>query len=112
MARRQSRFINGVPELLILRLLSQDEMYGYQLVRTIRETTQGEFPMGEGVIYPLLHSLEADGFLKTRSEEIKGRMRHYYRLTRKGERRLSELSGEFMRVRDIVTSLLEKPSLA
>ena len=114
MTRKSSLFINGVPELLILRLLSEREMYGYELVREIREVTKGEFPLGEGVIYPLLHGLEADGFLRARSEEVRGRTRHYYRPTRKGVRRLAELTGTFTRVHRIVGALLSdrEPHLA
>lgn len=104
--------MNGVPELLILRLLAEEEMYGYELVRAIHARSDGEFPLGEGVIYPLLHSLESDGLLKTRSEECKGRVRLYYRLTRKGTKRLGELRDEYSRVRDLITSMLERPSLA
>ena len=112
MPRRQARFMNGVPELLLLRLLAEREMYGYELVGAIRERSRGAFPLGEGVIYPLLHSLEADGLLSTRSEPVRGRTRHYYRLTKKGRKRLAELQGEFTRVRDLVTDMLENPSVA
>lgn len=84
-------------------------MYGYELVREIRTRSQGEFPFGEGVIYPILHTLEADGLLDTRSEEFRGRMRHYYTLNRKGTKHLSALREEYSRVSDIVASIMGEP---
>jgi hypothetical protein len=61
--------MNGVPELLILRLLQQDEMYGYEIVQAIRERTGAVIEVGEGVVYPVLHGLEGDGALKARRRE-------------------------------------------
>ena len=59
-------FMSGVPELLILSLLkAREEMYGYEIVAAIGATTGGVVTLKEGVVYPLLHTLEADGLLKT-----------------------------------------------
>ncbi len=52
--------MNGVPELLVLRHLSQEQMYGYELVRAIRRSTGDIISLGEGVIYPTLHALERE----------------------------------------------------
>jgi PadR family transcriptional regulator len=85
-------FMNGVPELLILRLLRKEEMYGYQIVECIRDRTGSVITIGEGVVYPVLHGLERDGALKSRRKTVNGRSRIYYSMTRAGERRLAELS--------------------
>jgi PadR family transcriptional regulator, regulatory protein PadR len=45
-------FMNGVPELLILRLLAHEEMYGYEIVQAIRSRTDAVVAVGEGVVYP------------------------------------------------------------
>ena len=58
--RKDSDFLNGVPELLLLRLLSRRPMYGYELVQAIRLATGGAIAFGEGCIYPILHRLEAE----------------------------------------------------
>ena len=62
MAARETNpnFMNGVPELLILRLLQQEEMYGYEIVQAIRRRTGAVIAVGEGVVYPVLHALERD----------------------------------------------------
>lgn len=85
-------FMNGVPELLILRLLEREEMYGYEIVQAIRERTDAVIAVGEGVVYPVLHGLERDGALKSRRRTVNGRSRIYYSVTAAGRRRLADLS--------------------
>src|SRR5450755_2728028 len=84
--------MNGVPELLILRLLQQGEMYGYEIVQAIRSRSQAVIAVGEGVVYPVLHGLEREGALRSRRRMVGGRSRIYYSVTRSGSRRLAELS--------------------
>ncbi len=83
-------FLNGVPELLILRLLSQRAMYGYELVQTIRLASGNEFEFGEGCVYPILHRLEADKLLKSSEQVVGSRTRIVYETTARGRARLAE----------------------
>jgi len=85
-------FMNGVPELLILRLLQQEEMYGYEIVQAIRNRTDSVIAVGEGVVYPVLHGLERDGALKSRRKTVNSRSRIYYSVTPFGAHRLADLS--------------------
>ena len=105
-------FMSGVPELLLLRLLQQHEMYGYELVRSIRQVTGEAISLGEGVIYPVLHSLERNGALKSKRRSVGGRTRVYYSLTAKGRRRLAQLTDEWRRVQGGITNALEGPGHA
>ena len=112
MAQSNPPFMSGVPELLLLRLLDQQEMYGYELVRSIRSATGEAIKLGEGVIYPVLHSLERNGALKSRRKTVSGRQRVYYSLTRKGRQRLDRLRNEWRRVQSGIASALESPARA
>ena len=56
--RTNPDFLNGVPELLLLRLLARQPMYGYELVQRIRLQSDSALEFGEGCIYPILHRLE------------------------------------------------------
>ncbi len=87
--RTNPDFLNGVPELLILSLLSRRSMYGYELVQAIRRSTEGTLEFGEGCIYPILHRLEAEGLLGSKRETVGGRSRVVYRVTAKGTTRLA-----------------------
>ena len=98
MTKTNPAFMSGVPELLVLRLLSSSEMYGYELVRRIRQSTHESISLAEGVVYPSLHSLESKGMLRSREINSYGRPRVYYKTTAKGKKRLQELMNEWDRV--------------
>ena len=100
-------FMNGVPELLILRLLHHEEMYGYQIVECIRDRTDSVIAIGEGVVYPVLHGLERDGALKSRRKTVNGRSRIYYSVTRAGKRRLAELSKSWSSLTAAIEKMLK-----
>ena len=91
MAQETSSLIAGVPELLILRLLQDQEMYGYEIVQAIAARTRQTVTPGEGVVYPVLHGLEKDRALKSRRKTVNGRSRVYYTITAKGAKRLNHL---------------------
>jgi PadR family transcriptional regulator PadR len=106
MKKTNPSFLNGVPELLVLRLLSRREMYGYQIVEEIRARTKGALAFGEGCIYPYLHHLETEKFVSSERREVDGRSRNYYRLTPRGHKRLEELNNEWQRVTTGVALLM------
>lgn len=109
MGQTNPPFMSGVPELLLLRLLSQREMYGYELVKSIRRVTSEAISLGEGVIYPVLHSLERNGALKAKRKAVKGRTRVYYTVTAKGKRRLDRLQSDWNRIQSGINASLEAP---
>lgn len=106
MAKTNPPFMSGVPELMILRLLSRQEMYGYELVRAIRVISNEAFDLAEGVVYPVLHGLEKKKYLKAKRKLIEGRNRVYYSVTAKGKKRMHELAGEWERVKGGIDSAL------
>ncbi len=108
MAARETNpnFMNKVPELLILRLLQQEEMYGYEIVHAIRSGTDAVIAVGEGVVYPVLHGLERDGALKSRRKNVNGRSRIYYSVTRAGSRRLADLSKDWSNLTGAIQKML------
>ena len=112
MAQTNPPFMSGVPELLVLRLLAGQEMYGYELVKAVRIVTGEAIRLGEGVIYPVLHGLERSGALRARRKSVNGRTRVYYAVTPAGERRLEKLADEWQRVRSGIESALESPASA
>jgi PadR family transcriptional regulator, regulatory protein PadR len=99
-------FMNGVPELLILKLLQQEEMYGYEIVQAIRNRTDAVITVGEGVVYPVLHGLEIDGALKSRRKTVNGRRRIYYSVTAAGSHRLADLSEAWSNLAAAIQKML------
>jgi PadR family transcriptional regulator PadR len=75
---------------LILSILNEGESYGYAIIKRVAELSGGELQWTDGMLYPVLHRLERNGFVKAvwgRSES--GRRRKYYRLTDRGEEELA-----------------------
>jgi PadR family transcriptional regulator PadR len=112
MGQTNPPFMSGVPELLLLQQLARREMYGYELVKSIRLVTGEAITLGEGVIYPVLHSLERNGALKAKRKQVKGRTRVYYALTAKGQRRLERLQADWYRIQAGINASLDAPSHA
>jgi PadR family transcriptional regulator PadR len=108
MAARETNpnFMNGVPELLILRLLQQEEMYGYEIVQAIRDRTGAVIAIGEGAVYPVLHGLERDGALASSRKTVNGRSRIYYSVTRTGSSRLADLAGAWTHLAAAIQTIL------
>lgn len=112
MPRTNPPFMSGVPELLLLQLLGQREMYGYELVRSIREQTGQAISLGEGVIYPVLHALEKSGALRAKRKAVGGRTRVYYSLTAKGRKRLDTLADDWRRIQGGIAAAMGEAARA
>ncbi|HEX6987190.1 MAG TPA: PadR family transcriptional regulator, partial [Planctomycetaceae bacterium] len=115
--RTNPDFLNGVPEMLLLHLLSRRPMYGYELVQEIRAATGEALSFGEGCVYPLLHRLETDGMLASERTEVGGRSRVVYRVTKAGAKRLKETVSTWSAVTEAIRTALEggrdaRPALA
>lgn len=100
-------FLNGVPELVVLELLTRRPMYGYELVQAIQEESGGAFAFGEGCIYPLLHKLEARGDLASRRLQVGGRSRVVYRVTPKGTKQRAASLDQWSEVVVAVGGILQ-----
>lgn len=103
----------GTLELLALKLLSEQERYGYELTTLLEERTEGEFRVKGGTLYPVLYRLEEAGFLEPRWQTPdRGAPRKYYALTSDGadelERRIREWRT-FSRAVDRVLGTPEPP---
>jgi len=67
---------------IVLGILQTGESYGYAIVQKVRELSGGEVEWTDGMLYPILHRLEADGLIGARwGESETGRKRKYYQLT-------------------------------
>ncbi len=83
----------GSLELIVLHLLSLGEAYGYEIVTTLTERTNGGLEVTDGTLYPVLYRLERAGFVAVRWETPqRGVPRKYYRLTEAGHAELASLT--------------------
>lgn len=79
------KLYRGSLSTIILKLLGDNgRMYGYEITQKVKALTAGELQITEGALYPALHKLEGDGYLKVEFEQVNNRMRKYYSLTEDG----------------------------
>lgn len=92
----QNSFRRGVMTLVILALLKNEDMYGYQLVQQTLDASGGRIVTQEGSLYPVLYKLLDQGLISDRKVQVGKRMtRVYYHLEPAGETRLQELIREY-----------------
>jgi len=88
MAKRQE-LVKGSSDSLLLCLIGQQSMYGYQIIKELEKRSQGYFKFKEGTLYPALHRLEKEGLILGKWQILSnGRPRRYYHITAKGQSKL------------------------
>ena len=91
-------------EPLILSLLSLGESYGYAIIQDIKTRSREEIQWTDGMLYPVLHRMEGNGWIKSRWVEAEnGRKRKYYSIRKDGKKALEKQRGEWMTVHRVLT---------
>ncbi len=100
--------LSGSTALLLLKLLEQKDLYGYQMIEELRRRSDHTFDLKAGTLYPLLHTLEQKGFVETWEERSdNARPRKYYHLTSSGQKQLAEKETEWRTYASAVLKVLE-----
>ena len=94
--RIRSKIARGSGELAILSILSEQQLYGFEISRQIGERTGGALKFTLASLYPLLYDMEKRGWVEGRWQaNHAGRDRRYYRLTPNGRKQLAPLKKEW-----------------
>ena len=88
----------GSTALLVLHVLAEESMYGFQLTEALRARTGGALQFPEGLLYPMLHKLERAGWLSAEwRPSTEGPPRKYYQLTAAGDAELVRRRSDWTR---------------
>lgn len=99
--------LKGSTSLLLLQLLSEQDMYGYQLVKEMERRSGDALQVKEGTLYPALKKLEEQGSIESYwQEQQKGPSRKYYRLTEDGQEILRLKTKEWGRFVNVIDKML------
>ena len=98
--------VSGSMAMLLLKLLSEKDMYGYEMIDTLRKRSQNVFELKAGSMYPLLHSLEEKNLLTSYEEEVLGKVRKYYSITKEGRKMLGRKEEEWKEYSQAVIQVL------
>ena len=98
--------VSGSMAMMILKLLSEKDMYGYEMIDTLRKRSENVFELKAGTLYPLLHSLEDRRYLISYEQEAVGKVRKYYQITKDGRKHLEEKKNQWQEYSRAVMSVL------
>jgi len=103
------QLIKGVTEPILLYLINEIPMYGYQITKELKKRTAGYFKLKGGTIYPALQRLESKGLVTSRWQQITlHQRRKYYQITEKGQQFLVNRLADWKEFSTAVSMLLER----
>lgn len=99
----------GVLDMLVLKLLEREAMYGYQLIQEMAQLSQDVFTLKEGTLYPVLYRLEDEALVESRWAESQGKQvpRKYYQITSKGKTALKEIYTIWQQISGGISQIME-----
>jgi PadR family transcriptional regulator PadR len=100
---KKHELIKGNIDSLLLCVVANQPMYGYQIIKELERRSQGYFKFKEGTLYPALHRLEKAGLIQGEWQTLpNGRQRRYYHITEKGLNILVDKRGQWL---DFLTAM-------
>ena len=96
---------------LVLAILAEGDSYGYAIIKRVADLSRGQLRWTDGMLYPVLHRLERQGFVAAKwglSET--GRKRKYYRITKAGAAQLELQRQQWRVVDNTLRGLWTKPA--
>lgn len=106
MSNINKELLKGSSDVLILSVLSDEPLYGYEIAKRIKAMSDQVLKMGEGTLYPLLHRLEQAKLLESFWQDANGRKRKYYRLTGQGKKILDSKTAEWKAFSGAINSIV------
>ncbi|MBT2662728.1 PadR family transcriptional regulator [Bacillus sp. ISL-45] len=102
--------LKGSTSLVLLQLLNERDMYGYELVKELDKRSDHSLQVKEGTLYPALHKLEKQGYIEFYwQEQEKGPARKYYRITDEGREVLIVKTEEWQQFVNVMNKVIRRP---
>lgn len=104
--------LKGSTDAILLSLINQTPMYGYQIIKELEKRSNGYFQFKEGTLYPALHRLEKAGLIQGKWQTLlTGQERRYYFITEKGKQVLTEKLTTWRNFSEAVNAIIQ-PAIA
>ena len=104
--------LKGSTSIMVLKVISEGDCYGYQIIQKIAQRSGEVFRLNEGTLYPILHTMEKEGYLDSyRRESEAGRERKYYTITAQGKLQLAARMEEWSAYTEAVGGVLAGESV-
>ena len=99
--------VSGNSAMLVLKLLSEKDMYGYEMIDALAKKSNNIFELKVGALYPMLHGMVQSGYLESYNKEVNGKLRKYYCITVNGKKYLERMIEEWNAYANAVTSMIQ-----
>ena len=87
--------LKGSTDMLVLSILENESMYGYQMIKKLKEKSNNIFNLQEGTLYPILHNLESKDYITSYWDTTNSKKRKYYTITKEGKKYLKDKKEEW-----------------
>lgn len=94
--------LKGSIDLLLLSLIKQRDLYGYEITKLLKQLSDDQYEMSEGTLYPALKRLERKGWIESYWSETQSGRRKYYRITDSGIKELEKKQQDWKLVEQLV----------
>lgn len=107
-----SELMRGSLGMMILSILADESQYGYLIQQKLKEASREMVDLKAGTLYPILHRLEADKFIRSRWDHSTGRKRKWYEITATGKKQLTKQATEWQTYVECIQNLLGQVNLS
>lgn len=95
--------------MLVLYLLSKEDLYGYQITQALADKSNGKYTMLEGSLYPILYKLTEAGYISDYTQLVgKRRMRRYYHLENAGMEYYKKILSDYDTITESIIKILDR----
>lgn len=98
--------LKGSTDLLVLSVLENENMYGYQMIKEIKTKSEDLFEFQEGTLYPILHKLEEKKYISSYWNEVSSKKRKYYAITTDGKKHYEAKKEEWKKFSESVNQVI------
>jgi len=106
---RKGELLQGTLPLLILRTLDSGPSHGFDIARRIQQVSKSVLKVQQGSLYPALHRMELDGLIESCWNTTENnRQAKYYKLTRRGIRRLAAETERWQAIAAAIAAVLQE----
>ena len=104
----EKEMLKGYIDLIILSMIYQEDLYGYELAKQVKEQTDDQFELKEGTLYLAFKRLEKSGLIQSYwGDENSGGRRKYYRLLPEGRQHIKQKKTEWQLIKKMIDMFLE-----
>jgi transcriptional regulator len=104
---KPTELVQGTLDLLILKILALEPAHGWAIAQRVRQMSGDVLRVGQGALYPALHKLEQDGWIRSKWDVSENNRRaKYYTLTKAGEKALVEESAAWERLSAAISAVV------